>query len=202
MKNNISNIWAVGRNYREHAKELDNEVPTKQPLIFLKAGSCAHHDQLITLPSLSNEIHYELELALRFGQDLQFEAAGLALDLTARDIQKELKTQGHPWTLAKSFRESCPLSEFVNVPPEIPHFDFELQVNGQTRQKGKTHEMIFNFEVLRIFILEHFPVRPGDLLLTGTPTGVSILKAGDHLEAFARSELNHEIITQWVVSSR
>ncbi len=198
MNRTIQNIWAVGRNYVDHAKELGHEVP-KEPLVFLKAGSSAHWGEQIPLPLHSRDVHFELELALRFNSSLELDAAGLALDLTARDVQQRLKAEGQPWTLAKSFKASCPLSEFVELPQHLPHFQLELKVNQQLRQVGHTSQLIFNFEVLRRFVLAHFPVQEGDLLLTGTPAGVGPLKVGDQLQARAQSDLGHQINRCWQV---
>lgn len=199
----IRNIWAVGRNYKAHAKEMGSAVPAK-PMIFLKAGSAASQQRDIPLYSGSKDVHHELEIALRFGSTadsegrLQFDGAAVALDLTARDIQAELKANAHPWTLAKSFKYSCPLSAMVALPSEIPHFKFELTVNGETRQKGDTHDMVFDFETLRKYVVDNFPVEPGDLLLTGTPEGVAALKPGDKASAWFKSTDNHEVRMEWV----
>lgn len=180
----IQNIWAVGRNYADHAKELGNAVPT-EPMIFLKAGSTATFGNTIQIPSWQPQIHHEVELALHFGKDLKIDAAAIALDLTDRDKQNELKAKGHPWTLAKSFKGSCPLSDFFPVHglDELKNLEISLKVNGELRQKGSTSQMIFSLETLIEFVLKHFPVRPGDLLLTGTPAGVASFKSGDILEA-------------------
>ncbi len=181
----IQNIWAVGRNYAEHAKELGNEVPT-EPMIFLKAGSSASiAASNIVMPAWMNEIHHEVELALRFDDNLQIAEACIALDLTDRAKQNELKSKGHPWTLAKSFKGSCPLSAFfpVNDLDELKNLEIILKINGDVRQKGNTSQMIFSLEKLLDFVRQHFPVVPGDLLLTGTPSGVGPFKKGDTLEA-------------------
>src|SRR5688572_19799974 len=110
----IRNIWAVGRNYAEHAKELGNKAPL-EPLIFLKAGSSAFFGAEISLPPWTQEVHHEIEMALQFGEDLNLISYGLALDLTERKIQNQLKANGHPWTLAKSFSNACPISRFVAI---------------------------------------------------------------------------------------
>lgn len=199
----IRNIWAVGRNYAAHAKELGHMVTTK-PMIFLKAGSSATFSRDIPLWTGSKDIHHELEIALRFGSipdangKLQFDGAAVGLDLTARDIQGELKKNGHPWTLAKSFRHSCPVSAMVAIPATVPHFKFELTVNGEIRQRGDTRDMIFDFETLRNYVFDSFPVEPGDLLLTGTPEGVAALKPGDHANATFESTGGHKVRMEWV----
>ncbi len=194
----IQNVWAVGRNYSDHAKELGNTVP-ENPLIFLKAGSTVTLKDEFSLPTHSDDVHHELEIALRFGPDLEFDAAHLALDLTARDLQNKLKAAGQPWTLAKSFKESCPLSKPMPLPPAIPHFEFELKVNGEVRQRGNTRDMVFDFETLRRYVLDRFPVCPGDILLTGTPAGVARLNRGDKILATARSVAGHELRAMWRV---
>jgi acylpyruvate hydrolase len=199
----MKNIWAVGRNYAAHAKELGHSV-TAKPMIFLKAGSCGAVARDIPLWRGSNDIHHEVEIALRFGNlpdlkgKLQFDGAAIALDLTARDIQTELKANSHPWTLAKSFRHSCPLSAIVSIPPMAPHFKFTLDVNGETRQRGDTRNMLFDFETLRNYVFDNFPVEPGDLLLTGTPEGVAALKPGDRANASFESTEGHKMQMQWV----
>src|SRR3989338_8387796 len=106
----IRNIWSIGRNYAEHAKELGNEVPA-EPLIFLKAGSSAVLNSAdFSLPSWATDIHHEVELALQFNDQLEISKAAVALDLTERTLQSKLKAKGSPWTLAKSFTNSCPVS--------------------------------------------------------------------------------------------
>lgn len=189
----IQNIWAVGRNYAEHAKELGNEIPT-EPMIFLKAGSCASvAAKEIHMPHWTKELHHEVELALRFDDNLQISDACLAIDITDRNKQNELKSKGHPWTLAKSFKGACPLSNFfsVNDLSELENLELSLKVNGDVRQQGRTSQMIFSLEQLIHFVREHFPVQPGDLLLTGTPSGVGPFKAGDLLEAQITPKVSH-----------
>ncbi|MES3037231.1 MAG: fumarylacetoacetate hydrolase family protein [Bdellovibrionota bacterium] len=180
----IRNIWAVGRNYADHAVEMKASLP-QSPLIFLKAGSCVTEDTSITLPSWSTEIHHEIELALKLNDQLEFSHWGLALDLTERKIQSEAKKSGVPWTLAKSFTGACPLSPlhpFTDF-AELENLEIELMVNGESRQRSALNQMIFKPRVLLEFIKTHFPVQPGDLILTGTPAGVAAVKPGDHLEA-------------------
>ena len=185
-------IWAVGRNYADHAKELGNAPSSASgdPMIFLKGGgTIVPIGEKIHLPKWSNDIHHECEIALRFGQDLQFSDVTIALDLTARDAQNKLKAAGHPWTLAKSFRDSCPLGEpqpISKIPGGIAGLSdirFHLLVNGEVRQKGSPREMIHSAHRLREYVCERFPVQPGDWLLTGTPAGVAQLQSGDKLEA-------------------
>ncbi len=186
----IRNIWAVGRNYASHAKELGNATPSPEgePIIFLKAGTCAVPSIELggtgfALPTFSEDIHHEAEIALEFGNDLTFCAIGFALDLTAREVQSRLKEKALPWTLSKSFIAGCPLSELKPIPKnfDLDNIHFELHVNGELRQKGHTRDMIFSAEKLRTYLLARYPIVPGDLLLTGTPSGVNLVQKGDKL---------------------
>jgi 2-keto-4-pentenoate hydratase/2-oxohepta-3-ene-1,7-dioic acid hydratase in catechol pathway len=198
----IRNIWAVGRNYGSHARELGNQIPSPEaePMIFLKAGSTiVENGTTFSLPDFSQDIHHECEVAVRFGPNGQFTEISVALDLTARDLQSRLKAQGHPWTLAKSFRDSCPLGPLIPIPPaaDLQNLDFELRVNGELRQVGATRDMIHSIEKLRIYVLSRFPVLEGDLLLTGTPAGVAQLMPGDQLQA----EIKGFVQAQWKIQS-
>lgn len=192
------NIWAVGRNYANHARELGNEVPS-EPIIFLKAGACLNTTAQIHLPNWPSEIHHELELALRFGSQLEPSHWTLALDLTDRRAQNEAKKNGTPWTLAKSFRGSCPIAPWQSLTPQfnLQNFQFSLQINGVVRQTGNTQDMVFTIANLVHFVKARFPVQEGDILLTGTPEGVGPLREGDHLEAFAQGQSFH----RWQVNA-
>lgn len=190
------NIWCVGRNYADHANELSNPIP-HSPLLFLKAGSCAIHSNRLQLPSWSSIIHYECEIAVRLNAKVEVTHLGLALDLTARDAQSEAKKKGEPWTKAKSFVGACPLSSFI-VWDNISHFsqlEFKFSLNGQCVQHGFTKDMIFNLETLLLTLKNHFPVTDGDILLTGTPSGVGQLNKHDQLTAEIPLTLQHH----WLV---
>jgi len=179
---NIPNIWAVARNYALHAQELGNNVPSS-PIVFLKAGSCAVHGSMIELPTWITEVHHEIEMALQFDDCLNISYLCLALDLTERTEQSRAKQGGLPWTLAKSFKQSCPLSPFVKAPAldELQDISIQLIIDGKERQSGNTSFMIFKIPQLVEFIKMHFPVCPGDLLLTGTPAGVGAVHRGNSL---------------------
>ena len=189
----IRNIWCVGRNYAEHAHELGNSVPTT-PLIFLKAGSCATLAQTeIHLPEWAEDIHHEVELVLRFGPKLLIDDACVGLDLTERKKQGELKAKGQPWTLAKSFKEAAPLSKFFPVQniQDLADLSLALRVNGENRQDGRTSQMVFPLQQLVDYVCRHFPICEGDLLMTGTPSGVGPLKKGDRVEAEITGKVSH-----------
>lgn len=185
----------VGRNYAEHAKELNNPIP-HSPLLFIKpATAFVDMAKPIVLPSGLGDCHHELEVALLIGKTL-FKAApdevmtgvlgyGLALDLTLRDLQSELKNKGHPWERAKAFDGACPLSAFVPsaAVPDWRRLQLRLTRNGRLQQDGLTQDMIFAVEDLLANISHSFTLNPGDIVLTGTPAGVGPLQLGDRLKA-------------------
>ncbi|KAI8793712.1 acylpyruvase FAHD1, mitochondrial-like [Biomphalaria glabrata] len=188
-------IVCVGRNYREHAAELGNPVPSK-PILFLKPTSAyISEGQAIKIPQGCNDLNHEVELGVVIGskaiQVAPEEALNyvggyaLGLDMTARDWQSEAKKQGHPWSLAKGFDTSCPVSAFIEKEkiPDPNNIDLWLKVNGETKQAGNTKDMIFSVEYLVSYASQYFTLEPGDLLLTGTPSGVSKLKPGDIIQA-------------------
>lgn len=193
----IRNIWAIGRNYSDHALELGNDVPTT-PMVFLKAGSCLQADETeLVFPDWLENIHYELEVAFQLNERLEVGDAFLALDFTERNIQSELKKNSHPWTLAKSFPGACAISSPIRYSDlgDLDDMEISLSINGKVRQQGNTRDMIFDRNTLLTYIKARFPVCPGDLILTGTPSGVGPIHSGDEL--FARCSLGTE--HQWSV---
>ncbi len=194
-KFSVNSIFCVGRNYIEHAAELNNPVP-KSPLIFLKPSSSIIYDrESIELPAVSREVHHEVEVLVligREGKNIAREDAiahiagyGVGIDVTARDIQQQAKEKSHPWTIAKGFDTFAPVSRFVD-PAQIPdpaNISFELFINGSLRQKGNTREMIFPIPELISYLSTIFTLSPGDIIFTGTPQGVGKLHPGDELHA-------------------
>jgi acylpyruvate hydrolase len=187
-------LWCVGRNYRDHAKELNNPIPQK-PLIFIKAGSCLVHGPQITLPPWAGEIHHECELAVQLNTNLVPYKLALALDLTARRLQEELKSKGEPWTLAKSFLGACPISHAIEMPSDFTSLHFEFYKNSQKVQNGVVSDMLFPLQDLMKYLKSHFPLAPGDWVLTGTPAGVGPLKSGDLLKA----QIPGRLVAEWSV---
>ena len=189
----LGKIVCIGRNYADHAKELNNPVPT-EPLLFIKpATSAVRFDELLEPPYNRGEVHYEAELALLIGERLthatvdEAERAvvgiGLALDLTLRELQTRLKEKGHPWEIAKSFDGACPLSDFMPL-SRVPNWNalvFELEIDGELRQRGEVSDMLFPIPTLVAEMSRHFTLEPGDVILTGTPEGVGELPRGARL---------------------
>lgn len=179
-------IVCVGRNYREHAKELGNEVPT-QPLLFLKPPSSIIADgEAIVLPAASRQVEYEGEIGVVLGSTLRAAtrtdaraaiAAIVALnDVTARDLQK---SDGQ-WTRAKGFDTFCPVgTPSDGVPEDLASLTVITRVNGEERQRARSSDMVFSIEELLSYISHVMTLEPGDLVATGTPAGVGPLAAGD-----------------------
>ncbi len=199
-------IVCVGQNYVAHIEEMgSNRV--KDPVIFMKPSTalCDLH-QPLRLPDFSNDVHHEIELAVIIGKTVRqiaeadvtdhIHAYALAIDLTARDLQKQFKERGHPWELAKAFDGSCPISTCIPTAAVEDPQDVELQltVNGEIRQSGNTRMMIHSIDKLITFISRHVTLLPGDVLLTGTPEGVGQLKSGDMLECRLGEELTVDTI--------
>ena len=188
IRNRPGKIVCVGRNYVEHAKELGNEVP-KEPLIFLKPpSSVIWEGEAIVLPEISQRVEFEGEIGVMVGRTLnrvsEAEAARgirgvIAVnDVTARDLQK---TDGQ-WTRAKGFDTFLPLGEESSELPDLDSLTVVTRVNGVERQRGKSSEMVFSIPSLLAFISRIMTLEPGDLVATGTPSGVGPLVSGDVVE--------------------
>lgn len=184
-------VVAVGRNYAEHAAELGNAVPSK-PLLFMKPPSAyIEAGQKIEIPIGCDDLHHEIELGVVINKTCKMVTADkamdyvggycLALDMTARDFQNEAKKKGSPWTMAKMFDTSLPVSAFIPASSIPDPHDVKLwcKVNGEMRQDGNTKDMIFNVPTLISFISQYFTLEEGDMVLTGTPSGVGKVEEGD-----------------------
>ena len=193
----IRSIYCIGRNYVDHAKELDNPVPT-QPMVFLKPiGSICYNNDEIVLPGKSKDVHHEVELVVAIGKKgknisknnaFEYVAGyGLGIDVTARDIQQKAKEKGHPWSVAKGFDTFAPIGTFIETKSlsNPDNIDLSLTVNGEVRQSGNTRDMIFSISTLISYISSIFTLYPGDLIFTGTPSGVSAINKGDQMVASA-----------------
>lgn len=189
-------IIAIGRNYAAHAQELNNPVP-ENPVIFLKPDTAILKDNKdFYHPDFSKDIHHEIEIVLRVCKEGKhvnpkfassyYDAIGLGIDFTARDIQSQHKQKGLPWELAKAFDHSAPISNFIakNEFPNLYNMDFSLKKNKQIVQQGNTKNILFSFESIITFVSRYITLRKGDLIFTGTPEGVGSVSIGDHLEGF------------------
>ncbi|QHS54009.1 fumarylacetoacetate hydrolase family protein [Mucilaginibacter sp. 14171R-50] len=193
-------IIAIGRNYAEHAKELNNPVPTT-PVIFMKPDTALLKDNKpFYHPDFSQDIHHEIEIVLKVSKEGKyvsekfaasyFEEIALGVDFTARDIQTKHKEKGLPWELAKAFDHSAPVSNFLPKDKfaDIYNLNFKLDLNGETRQQGNTQNLLFSFERIIAFVSQYITLKKGDLIFTGTPEGVGKVQVGDRLEGFLEGE--------------
>jgi 2-keto-4-pentenoate hydratase/2-oxohepta-3-ene-1,7-dioic acid hydratase in catechol pathway len=201
-------IICIGRNYVNHAKELNNEVP-EEPVFFIKPDTALlRNNSPFYLPpdNFLGDIHYEVELVLKINKagkaipeqfaSTYYDFIGIGLDLTARQLQTELKKKGLPWEKAKAFDYSAPISmEFIpvaklNIREGI---NFSLEKNGAIVQKGNTEDMIFSFDKIISYVSRYITLRTGDLIFTGTPQGVGEIEKGDLFRAYIENKLMLEM---------
>ncbi|MCG6888917.1 MAG: fumarylacetoacetate hydrolase family protein [Gammaproteobacteria bacterium] len=190
--NSMARVFCIGQNYVAHIRELGNPMPTA-PVIFMRPLAClvAVGDK-IHFPRHGKLLHFEVEVVVRIGKpgsDIDesealshIDAVTLGVDLTLRDLQKQAREKGLPWDAAKAFEQSAPLGEFVPYDPatmDLKHLAFRCRVNGQLRQDGNTDDMLFSFERLIAELSKIWILRPGDMIFTGTPSGVGALGSGD-----------------------
>ena len=194
-------IIAIGRNYAEHAKELNNPVPATQPVIFMKPDTALLKDNKpFYHPEFSNDIHHEIEIVLKIckeGKHISekfagnyFKEIGLGIDFTARDIQTKHKEKGLPWELAKAFDNSAPVSRFIPKEnfKDLYNINFSLELNGKTVQEGNTKDLLFSFERIISFVSMYITLKTGDLIFTGTPAGVGKIAIDDHLAGYLEGD--------------
>ena len=192
-------IICIGRNYAEHAKELNNPVPSR-PVVFMKpASALLVNNKPLYYPEFTRDLHYEVEVVLKIaknGRHVQPEFAGgyykevsLGIDFTARDLQQELKEKGQPWEVAKGFDGSAVLGRFISLDKlDRQAIEFELKKNGEAVQYGNTRDMLFSFEEIIVYVSRFFKLQMGDLIFTGTPAGVGPVQIGDTLEGFIHTK--------------
>jgi acylpyruvate hydrolase len=193
-------IICIGRNYAEHAKEMNAAVPT-EPVFFLKPDTSLLKDnQPFYYPDFSKEIHHEIELVLKItknGKNIDeafahkyYDEIGIGIDFTARDIQATCKEKGLPWEKAKAFDNAAPLGQFIDKKKitDLRNIHFQLLINGKTVQKGNTKDLLFSFDTIIASVSRFITLKTGDLIYTGTPEGVGPVKIGDRLEGYLAKE--------------
>ena len=189
-------IICIGRNYLDHAKELGNKIPIS-PLFFLKPDTAIQpKGHPFFIPDFSNNIHFEVELVVKIsknGKNIDekfahkyYDEIGIGIDFTARDIQEDCKKNGLPWEKAKGFDGSAQISnEFINKKSlKLEDINFSLNLNNSLMQKGNSKNMIFSFDQIISYISKYYTLRAGDLIYTGTPSGVGKVEIGDSLSCF------------------
>jgi 2-keto-4-pentenoate hydratase/2-oxohepta-3-ene-1,7-dioic acid hydratase in catechol pathway len=198
----VGKVVCVGRNYAEHARELNNPLPT-EPVLFIKPSTAlANLQQPVSIPLQFGACHFETEMAVLIGECLtrcsEQQAAsaiagiGVALDLTLRELQSDLKEKSLPWEKAKAFDGACPVSAFVSLQDinDLQNQQIQLRQNGELKQKGNSADMLTAVLPLLVYISQFFTLSPGDIVLTGTPAGVGPLAVGDNLDISLGDTIN------------
>ena len=191
-------IICIGRNYVEHAKEMNAPMPPA-PIFFMKPESALLRTRDFFYPKFTKNLHYECEIVLKIdkvGKNIDekfahkyYSSCTLGLDFTARDIQQNCKEKGLPWEIAKSFDQSAPLSKiWIPIKNKEEEIKFELEKNGEIVQKGSSHSMIFTFDQIIAYVSKFITLKKGDLIYTGTPSGVGEVKIGDNLKCLLMGE--------------
>lgn len=189
-------ILAIGQNYVEHNKELNSKHPS-EPVVFMKPDSALlRNNKPFYIPDFTDELHYETELIVkinRLGKNIApkyahryYAEIGLGVDFTARDLQRKLKENGHPWEIAKAFDNAAVVGQFLPVSElgDVQNIAFRLDINGNTVQQGNSKDMIFPISELIAYTSRFFTLKIGDFLYTGTPAGVGKVHPGDRLEGY------------------
>lgn len=193
-------ILAIGRNYVEHIEELNNERPG-EPVIFTKPDtSIITRNRPFYYPDFSKEIHHEVEILIKINKagkkiDEKFahkyyDEVGIGIDFTARDLQNKAKEKGLPWTLAKGFDGSAPISEFIpkSEIQNLMNLEFRLEIDGEIKQLGNTKLMIFSFDYIVSYLSDFITLKKGDIIFTGTPKGVGPIEVGNKMKAYIENK--------------
>lgn len=195
-------IIAIGMNYAEHNKELDNTLlKPEKPVIFMKPDSAILKDgKPFFIPEFTQRVDYETELVVRIcrlGKHIAprfahryYDGVTVGIDFTARDLQNDFRAQGLPWELCKGFDDSAVLGNFIPTEklPDIQNLHFHLDIDGQTVQRGHTADMLFKVDEIIAYVSQFCTLKIGDLLFTGTPVGVGPVSVGQHLQGFLEGE--------------
>jgi 2-keto-4-pentenoate hydratase/2-oxohepta-3-ene-1,7-dioic acid hydratase in catechol pathway len=207
----VNNVYCIGKNYLDHIKEFENYEIPKEPVIFLKPNSSiVTNNKKVRIPcfdgkSISDNLQNEVEFVIAISKDGEnisedkvdeyIFGYAIGLDMTLRDVQSKAKEKGLPWTVSKGFKTSAPISEIIlqNAIKNPMNINFELRVNNNRMQLSNTNLMIFKINKLVSYISSIFSICKGDLIFTGTPSGITKLKHGDILEASLENYLNLSI---------
>lgn len=194
-------IICVGLNYRKHAAEMNRPVPA-EPMIFLKPDSAIlKKNKPFFIPDFSSDVQYEAEIVLRISKlgkgiavkyaERYYDAMTVGIDFTARDLQSRFSREGHPWELSKTFDGSAPIGTFIPKErfADLADVSFSLEINGITRQSGNTSDLIFSFNEIISYVSKYYTLKTGDLIFTGTPSGVGPVNSGDNLIARLEGEM-------------
>lgn len=190
-------IIAVGMNYAAHNKELNHTLTLSEPTIFMKADSSLLKDgKPFFIPDFTQELHHEAEIVVRIdrlGKNIAerfahryYHEVTVGIDFTARDLQRQLREKGLPWEISKAFDNSAVVGTFVPLEEvgDINRLPFHLDINGETRQAGNTEQLLFSVDRIVAYVSRFFTLKIGDLIYTGTPSGVGPVQIGDHLQGY------------------
>lgn len=190
----VHRIYCVGRNYSEHVKEMGGDPKEEPPVFFSKpASACVTFNQDVVYPQATNDLHHEVELVVALksgGKDISLEAAmdcvygyAVGIDFTRRDLQDIAKSKGRPWDLAKGFDQSAPISAILPAKyvAQLGDRQISLKINDETRQQASLGEMIWSVPEIISELSKYFELKSGDIIFTGTPSGVAAVSKGDHL---------------------
>ncbi|MCK9639959.1 MAG: fumarylacetoacetate hydrolase family protein [Prolixibacteraceae bacterium] len=201
-------IIAVGMNYRAHIRELGDPIP-QEPVIFMKPSSAIlNNHETFVIPDFSKEIHYEAELVVKIsssGKSIgeqsargHYDEITVGIDFTARDMQRTLRAKGNPWELCKAFDHSAAIGEFVNTEhlKDRENIEFGLRINGKEVQHGFSSDMLFDFDTIIAYVSRFITLNEGDLIYTGTPSGIGPVSNGDLLEGYLQGTKVLDILIQ------
>ncbi len=195
-------IICIGRNYTEHIKELANATPDNMVFFMKPDTALLRNNEDFYIPEFTNDLNYEVEMVVKIDRvtkaiDRKFaprcySEIGIGIDFTARDLQQKCKENGLPWEIAKSFDKSAPVSaRFIpleSLGGDVNNINFELKINGKTRQASNSKDMIYDIDTIIEYVSKFITLKIGDLIFTGTPSGVGRVEIGDRLEAYIENE--------------
>jgi len=201
-------IICIGRNYSEHAKELNNDVPS-EPVVFMKPKSALlQPDKPFIIPDFTKDLHYECELVVKIGKNGKYiqekfaskyyNEISVGIDFTARDLQQQQKSKGLPWEIAKAFDNSAVVGHFIslNENRKIDDINFSMKKNGELVQQGNSSQMLFSVDKIIAYVSQFFTLNIGDLIFTGTPVGVGPVAILDELEGFLEDQKMFDLSIQ------
>ena len=190
-------IICIGRNYAEHAKELNNAV-SASPVVFLKPKSSLLQGTTFYYPEFTKDLHYECEVVVKIcknGKHIKekfaknyYQQITVGIDFTARDLQQQQKEKGLPWEIAKAFDGSAVVGKFIDIPADVQAVNFSLHKNNLLVQEGHTKDMLFTIDHIIAYVSQFFSLHTGDLIFTGTPAGVGPVAIGDQLKGAIEQE--------------
>ncbi|MBE9550261.1 MAG: fumarylacetoacetate hydrolase family protein [Proteobacteria bacterium] len=187
----VHRIYCVAKNYADHVREMGSDPERESPFFFSKPADAVTQSTEVSFPTLTENLHHEVELVLALGEGGSIYGYAVGVDLTRRDLQAEAKRRGRPWDMAKGFDQSAPISEIIPSTGPFSQLDIRLQVNSVTRQSGNTAQMIWSVEEILTALGSNVELKAGDLIFTGTPAGVSRLQRGDNIDISLGSDLRH-----------